>query len=199
MKISAQMINELRKITQISIMECKKALIESEGDIDKAVEILRKKGLDIAGKKSSREAKEGIIASYVHLNSKIGVLVELMCETDFVAKSEEFKTLGKEIAMQIAACNPKYLEPSDVPKDVIEKEKEIYRAQFLGSGKPEKIIDNIVNGKLEKFYEQVCLLEQKYVRDEKLKVKDLIVSEISKLGENIKIGRFVRFELGERL
>ncbi len=199
MEISVEMVNELRKITQISIMECKKALIESNGDINKAVEILRKRGLDIAGKKATREVKEGIIVSYVHLNNKIGVLVELMCETDFVAKSEDFKILGKEIAMQIAACNPKYLIPTEIPEDIIEKEKEIYRAQFLESGKPERVIENIVKGKLEKFYEQICLLEQRYVRDEKLKIKDLIASTISKLGENIKVSRFVRFELGEKI
>ncbi|MGB9681829.1 MAG: translation elongation factor Ts [bacterium] len=191
------LIRELREKTGAGVMDCKKALLESGGDIEKATEILRKAGIATAEKKGTRVAKDGRIESYIHPGNRLGVLLEINCETDFVARTDEFKALAKEIAMHIAASNPKYISPLDIPEDVLEKEKEIYATQARNEGKPLQVIDRIVQGKIEKFYQEVCLLEQAWVRDPNKKIKDLINETIAKLGENIVIRRFVRFELGK--
>ncbi|MGD8343949.1 MAG: translation elongation factor Ts [Desulfobacterales bacterium] len=196
-KISAGMVKELREKTGAGMMDCKKALSEVDGDIDKAVEFLRKKGLATAQKRAGRALNEGIIQSYIHMTGKLGVLVEVNCETDFVAKNEDFQDFAKNIAMHIAASNPLGITAEDVPEDLIEKEKEIYRAQALEMGKPENVIDKIVEGKLKKFYEESCLLNQPYVRDTNLSVADLLNELIAKIGENISIKRFVRYQIGE--
>lgn len=196
-KISAGMVKELREKTGAGMMDCKKALTEVNGDIDKAVEFLRKKGLATAQKRAGRTLNEGIIQSYIHMTGKLGVLVEVNCETDFVAKNEDFQEFAKNIAMHIAASNPLGITPEDVPEDLIEKEKEIYRAQALEMGKPENVIDKIVEGKLKKFYEESCLLNQPYVRDTNLSIADLLAELIAKIGENISIKRFVRYQIGE--
>jgi elongation factor Ts len=190
------MIKELRDKTQAGMVDCKKALVENDGDMDKAVEYLRKKGLASADKKMGREVTEGIVASYIHSNSKIGVLVELKCATDFVARNDDFVALAKEIAMQIAAANPQYVKPEDVPADIIEKEKEIYREQMKNSGKPDNVIEKIVEGKLTKFYSEVCLLEQEFIKDSAVKIQDLIKQKIAVFGENIEVGKFSRFQIG---
>jgi len=197
MDISAEQVKELRLRTGIGVMECKEALAESGGDAEKAIEILRKKGYARAQDKSGRAASEGIVGSYIHLNGKIGVLVELNCESDFVARNVEFQELAKNIAMQIAASKPKYVSPDDVPADVLEKEREIIRAQMQDTKKPPEIMDKIVQGKLSKYYEEVCLLDQPYIRDDKMKVRQLIAAAVARIGENIKIGRFARFEIGQ--
>ncbi len=199
MEISIDIVKELREKTGISIMECKRALEEAKGDIKKAEEILRIKGYQKAQSKLGREANQGTIGAYVHSNGKIGVLVEVACETDFVARNPEFLTLVKDLAMHIAALNPRWVSDDKIPDEIIEKEKEIYRIQLKDSGKPENIIEKIVDGKLKKFYEEVCLLDQPFVKDDKLKVRDLIMSYIHKFGENIVVKRFVRFQLGEDL
>jgi len=191
-------IKELRERTGVGMMDCKKALEESNGDVDKAIEYLRKMGIAKAQKRAGRIASEGLINAYIHGGGKLGVLVEVNCETDFVAKTEEFKKFVREISMQIAATNPICIDKEDLPKDIIEKEREIYHQQALRSGKPEKVINNIVEGRLKKFYQQACLLEQPYIRDSKLKIRDLLNEIITKTGENIVIRRFVRFELGEK-
>jgi len=191
------LIKELREKTGAGVMDCKKALISANGDIEKAVEILRKEGIAVAEKKGARVAKEGRIESYIHPGNKIGVLVEVNCETDFVARTDEFKTLAKEIAMHIAASSPRYISVNDVPQDVLEKEKEIYATQARNEGKPEHVIDRIVQGRIEKFYQEVCLLEQPWIRDPEKKIKDIINEAIARLGENIIVRRFVRFELGK--
>ena len=191
-------IKELRERTGVGMMDCKKALEESNGDVDKAIEYLRKMGIAKAQKRAGRIASEGLINAYIHGGGKLGVLVEVNCETDFVAKTDEFKKFVREISMQIAAANPICIDKEDLPKDIIEKEREIYRQQALRSGKPEKVINNIVEGRLKKFYQQACLLEQPYIRDSKLKIRDLLNEIITKTGENIVIRRFVRFELGEK-
>ena len=195
MAISASMVKELREKTNAGMMECKKALLETEGNIEKAIDLLRKRGLDIAAKKSSRATKEGIIGSYIHSNGKIGVLVEVSCETDFVAKNEEFKEFVKDLTLQIASAFPQYLSREEVPEEVIAKEKEIYAEQV--KGKPENIIGKIVDGKLEKFYKQVCLVDQLFVKDDKKTIDNLLKEKIAKLGENMAIKRFVRFQVGE--
>ena len=191
-------IKELRERTGVGMMDCKKALEESNGDVDKAIEYLRKMGIAKAQKRAGRIASEGLINAYIHGGGKLGVLVEVNCETDFVAKTDEFKKFVREISMQIAATNPICIDKEDLPKDIIEKEREIYHQQALRSGKPEKVISNIVEGRLKKFYQQACLLEQPYIRDSKLKIRDLLNEIITKTGENIVIRRFVRFELGEK-
>jgi elongation factor Ts len=196
-KISAGMVKELREKTGAGMMDCKKALSEVNGNMDKAVEFLRKKGLATAQKRAGRALNEGIVQSYIHMTGKLGVLVEVNCETDFVAKNEDFQEFAKNIAMHIAASNPLGITPEDVPEDLIEKEKEIYRAQALEMGKPENVIDKIVEGKLKKFYEESCLLNQPYVRDTNLSVADLLNELIAKIGENISIKRFVRYQIGE--
>jgi elongation factor Ts len=196
-KISAGMVKELREKTGAGMMDCKKALSEVNADMDKAVEFLRKKGLATAQKRAGRALNEGIIQSYIHMTGKLGVLVEVNCETDFVAKNEDFQEFAKNIAMHIAASNPLGISPEDVPEDLIDKEKEIYRAQALEMGKPENVVDKIVEGKLKKFYEESCLLDQPYVRDTNLSVADLLNELIAKIGENISIKRFIRYQIGE--
>jgi len=197
MEITADMVKELRQRTGIGVMECKSALKEADGDLEKAIEILRKKGYSRAQGKMSRAASEGLVGSYIHMNGRIGVLVEVNCESDFVARTEEFQELVKNISLQIAAANPKYIAPEDVPAAVLDQEKEIVRAQFQDSKKPAEIIEKIVLGKLGKFYEEVCLLDQIYIKDDKITIRQLIQSAIAKIGENIKIGRFARFEVGK--
>ena len=189
-------IRELREKTSAGIMDCKKALKESGGDIEKAVEILRKKGIKLASEKSSRAAKEGCVESYIHANGKIGVLVEVNCETDFVARNEDFRKFVKELSMQIAAAKPAYIKREDVPPEKLEKEKEILSAPL--EGKPKDAAEKILAGKLEKFYEESCLLEQPFIRDPKKKVKDLLHELVAKIGENIVVRRFARFQLGEK-
>jgi len=197
MEIKAKMVKELRQRTGIGMMECKQALKESGGDVEKAILILRKKGYARAKDKMSRETAEGVVGSYIHLNGKIGVLVEVNCESDFVALNDDFKELVKNIALHIAASNPRYISSDEISLEVLEEEKEIIREQFKDSKKPPEIIDKIVQGKLGKFYEEVCLLDQPYVKDDKISVKKLIASYIAKIGENIQIRRFARFELGK--
>ncbi|TEU04144.1 MAG: translation elongation factor Ts [Candidatus Aminicenantes bacterium] len=197
MEIKAETVKELRQRTGIGMMECKQALKESKGDIEKAILILRKKGYARAQDKMSRETVEGIIGSYIHLNGKIGVLLEVNCESDFVARNDEFKELVKNIAMHIAASDPKYVSSEDIPPEVLDQEKEITREQFKDSKKPPEIVDKIVQGKLGKFYEEVCLLNQPYVKDDKVSIKQLVASHIAKFGENIRINRFARYELGQ--
>jgi len=197
MEIKAKMVKELRQRTGIGMMECKQALKESGGDIEKAILILRKKGYARAKDKMSRETAEGVVGSYIHLNGKIGVLVEVNCESDFVARNDDFKDLVKNIALHIAASNPRYISSDEISLEVLEEEKEIIREQFKDSKKPPEIIDKIVQGKLGKFYEEVCLLDQPYVKDDKISVKKLLASYIAKIGENIQIKRFARFELGK--
>lgn len=197
MEISAQMVKELRERTGAGMMDCKNALMEAEGDFEKAIEILRKKGLAKAAKKAGRATNEGLIISYVHHNGKIGVLVELNCETDFVARTDEFKALGNKIAMHIAAMSPRWVTREEVPADVIEKEKEIYREQLKDSGKPVQVIEKIIEGKLESFYQENCLLEQKYALDQTVTIKEMIQQAIAKIGENIQVSRFVRLQIGE--
>ncbi len=197
MEISASVVKELRERTGAGMMDCKSALAEVGGDMEKAIDFLREKGLAKAAKKATREASDGKVFSYIHTNSKIGVLLELNSETDFVAKTDEFIALGHEISMQIAAAAPQYLKPEDVPQDVLDREKAIYRQQALDEGKPEKLVDRIAEGKVQKFFETSCLLEQPYIRDQDKKVKDLVVACIAKLGENIVVRRFARFAIGE--
>jgi elongation factor Ts len=195
--ITTEMVKSLREKTGAGVMECKAALEEAKGDLEKAVEILRKKGIATAEKKSTRTTSCGLISSYIHSDGRIGVLLEVNCETDFVARTEEFKNLVKELAMQIAAASPSYISREDVPEEVIEKEKEIYREIARSEGKKEEIIEKIVTGKLEKFYQNVCLLDQPYIRDDKKKVSEIIKETIGKLKENIVVKRFVRYRLGE--
>ncbi len=197
MNIDAKSVMELREKTGAGIMDCKKALAEAGGDTQKAIEILRKKGAMAAARKAGRAAKEGIIGHYVHFGGKIGVLVELNCETDFVANTQEFQELAKDLAMQVASAQPLYVDVADVPEEVLAKEKEIYRAQALGEGKPEKVVDRVVEGKLKKFYSQVCLMEQPFVKEDNISVRQRVEATVGKLGENILVRRFVRFQVGE--
>lgn len=197
-EVTIEQIKELREKTGAGVNDCKKALEETKGDIEKAIDYLREKGIASAAKKSVRTAKEGVIYAYIHSNEKLGVLLELNCETDFVARTEDFKELAKDIAMQIAAMNPSYIKREDIPPEVIEKEKEIYRAQLKDSKKPENVMEKIINGKLEKYYTEVCLLEQPFIKDDKKNVDSLIKEKISKLGENIMVKRFARFIVGEK-
>jgi len=197
MDITADKVKELRERTGIGMMECKGALSESGGDMDKAIEILRKKGHARAEAKSSRAAKEGLVGSYIHMNGRIGVLIEVNCESDFVARNCEFQELVKELGMQIAAARPRYISSSDVPEDIVAAEKEIIKAQLGDMKKPPEIMEKIVQGKLGKFFEEVCLLDQPYIREDKIKVRDLITRLVAKIGENIKVGRFARFEIGQ--
>lgn len=194
--ITAKMVMELRERTQVGMMDCKKALIECDGDMTKAIDYLREKGIAKAAKKAERDAKEGKIFTYIHSNAKLGVLLELDCETDFVAKTEQFNTLGHEIAMQIAAANPGYISPEDVPADVIAHETEVIKAQAREEKKPEAMLDRIAEGRIAKFYEENCLLNQKSIRDSNVKISDMIIETIAKLGENIKVKRFARFTIG---
>jgi elongation factor Ts len=197
MNITADMVKELRERTGIGMMECKSALHESGGDMDKAIEILRKKGHARAQAKASRAANQGLVGSYIHMNGRIGVLVELNCESDFVSRNQEFQDLLKEIAMQIAAAKPRYISSADVPADIVAAEKEIIASQLGDMKKPPEIMEKIVQGKLGKFFEEICLLDQPYIREDKLKVRDLISQAVAKIGENIKVGRFTRYEIGQ--
>ena len=196
-EISAAMVKQLREKTGAGMMDCKSALTEVGGDMEKAIEFLRKKGLATAQKRAGRAMTEGTIQSYIHMNAKLGVLVEVNCETDFVAKNDEFQGFAKNIAMHIAASNPLGITPEDIPQEIIEKEKEIYRAQALDLGKPENVLDKIVDGKLKKFYQDNCLMNQPYVRNPDISIADLLNELIAKIGENISIKRFVRYQIGE--
>jgi elongation factor Ts len=191
------MVKRLREKTGAGMMDCKAALEESGGDMEKAVEILRKKGLASAAKRAGRATNNGMIGHYIHLGGKVGVLVEVNCETDFVARTDDFQTLARELAMHIAAADPRYVKREEIPADVLEKEREIYRAQFAGSGKPANVIEKIVEGKLESYYAQACLLDQPSVRDPNVSIKQMVAGATAKTGENVNIARFVRFKLGE--
>ncbi len=191
------MVKELRERTGAGMMDCKKALVETNGDIEKAIDELRTKGLAKAAKKASRVASEGTVISYIHGGGRIGVLVEVNCETDFVAKTDEFKQLAYDIAMQVAASNPEYLDREEVPEDVIAREKEVLRAQALEEGKPEKIVDKMIEGRIEKFFKEKCLLEQEFIKDTDKTVQELVHENVAKIGENITIRRFARYEVGE--
>jgi elongation factor Ts len=195
--IDATMVKQLREKSGAGIMDCKQALTECEGDIEKAVEFLRKKGLATAQKRAGRATMEGAVQAYIHMGGKIGVLVEVNCETDFVAKTDDFTGFVKNIAMHIAASNPVAIVPEDVPREIIEKEKEIYRAQALEMGKPEKMVDKIAEGKLNKFFKESCLMDQPYVRDPNMTIKDYLNDVIAKTGEKITVKRFARFQIGE--
>jgi len=197
MEISAALVRELREKTGAGMMDCKKALLESAGDMEKAVDYLRQKGLALASRKESRAAAEGLVGSYIHGGGRIGVLVELNCETDFVARTPEFQDLLKDVAMQIAAANPRYIRREDVPEDELEREHQIYHQQAIESGKPEKIVGKIVDGKMERFYSEVCLLEQEFIKDPDRQVGDLIKEVVARLGENVQVKRFTRYHIGE--
>jgi elongation factor Ts len=198
-EISAALVKELRERTGAGMMDCKRALAEMNGDLDKAIDYLREKGLAAAAKKAGRITAEGLVESYIHGGGRIGVLVEVNCETDFVAKTDEFKSLARDIAMQVAASKPEYVRREEVPAEVVEKEKEILAAQAANEGKPEKIIQRMVEGRIEKFYKEVCLLEQPFIKNPDITVSQMITESISKIGENISVRRFVRYELGEGL
>ncbi|MBI5206999.1 MAG: translation elongation factor Ts [Candidatus Firestonebacteria bacterium] len=197
-QISPELVRELREKTGAGIMECKKALEEKNGNMESAIEYLREKGITKAVKKASREASEGCVGTYIHAGGKIGVLLELNCETDFVAKTDEFQSLLKDIAMHIAAMDPSYIQKEDVPQEIIEKEKKIYKEQLAGSGKPDNILDKIVLGKVAKYFTEVCLLDQPFVKTPEKSIQDMIRESIAKLGENIVVRRFTRYKIGEK-
>ena len=199
MSISASLVKELRDKTGAGFMDCKEALAQCGGDSEKAVDYLRKKGLSAAAKRAGREASEGVVGSYVHMGGRIGVIVEVNCETDFVARTDDFQELVADLAMQVAAARPLYVRREDVPDEIVEKEREIYRAQALESGKPENVIEKIVDGKIEKYFQQICLEEQEFIRESEATVLDRVKSVAGKLGENVRINRFARFEIGEGL
>ena len=196
-EISATLFKTLRDATGAGMMECKAALKETNGDLEEAKLVLRKRGLAQAGKKSGRATKEGLIGSYIHMGGKIGVLLELNCESDFVARTDDFQALMRELTLQVAAANPQYVRREEVPTDVLDRERSVYRAQMENSGKPPQVIDKIIEGKLGAFYEQVCLVDQPSIRDPKQTVSQMIQAAIAKLGENIGVARFVRFKVGE--
>jgi elongation factor Ts len=197
MDITAELVKTLREKTGVGLMDCKEALKVSNGDMDKAVDHLREKGLAKAQKRAGRAATEGTVSVYIHMGGKIATMVEINCETDFVAKTDQFQTFAKDVAMQVTAANPSYVKREDIPAEVKEKEKNIYRIQAKEAGKPEKILDKIADGKLEKFYQEVCLLEQPFIKNPDISIKDLLEDLISKMGENIVVRRFVRYQLGE--
>jgi elongation factor Ts len=197
MAISADLVKELREKTGVGFMECKTALAEAGGDLEAAVTILRKKGLSASAKKAGRETREGVIGSYIHSNGKIGVLVEVNCESDFVARNADFQTLVHDIAMHIAASDPRFVRKEDVTPDVLERERDIYKEQARSTGKPENVLDKIVEGRMSKFYAEACLYEQPFVKEPSVSIKDLIAGHIQKIGENIQIRRFVRYKVGE--
>ena len=199
MAITAAQVKELREATGVGMMECKKALTETNGDFEKAMEWLRKKGIASAEKKAGRVAAEGLVDAYIHMGGKIGVMIEVNCETDFVAKTPEFKNFVRDIAMHIAAANPSYLNREEVPAEILEKEREILRAQALNEGKPEKIIDRMVEGRVEKYYKENCLVDQQFVKNPDMTITQFVNERIQTTGENIKIRRFVRYEMGEGL
>ena len=196
-EVTAILVKDLRERTGAGMMECKKALVEAKGDIGEAEVLLRKWGIASAGKKSSRATRQGLIGSYIHHGGQLGVLVEVNCESDFVARTDDFKELVHDLAMHIAAADPRFIRKEDVAADVLEKEKEIARARALGEGKPEKVLDKIVEGRIQKFYEEVCLLDQPFVKEATLSVGQLVKTKIAKLGENIGVARFVRFKVGD--
>ncbi|MFC1809304.1 translation elongation factor Ts [Candidatus Omnitrophota bacterium] len=196
-KLDAKSVQKLREKTGVGMMDCKKALVESEGDFEKAIEYLRKKGMDTAKKKAGRSTKEGLIASYIHMGGKIAVLVEVNCETDFVAKNDQFQEFTRDIAMQVAAAQPRYVSRDDVPAEFLEKEKAIFKDQI--KNKPENVIEKIIAGKVNKVFEDICLLEQAFIKDNTRKIQDYLTETIAKIGENISIKRFARFEVGEDL
>jgi elongation factor Ts len=196
-EIPAKLVKELRDRTNAGFNDCRAALVEAAGDIEKAIAVLRKKGQAAAAKKATREASEGLVGSYIHAGGKIGVLVEVNCESDFVARTEAFQNLCHDIAMHIAALDPKYVRREEVTTEMLDKEREIYRAQALATGKPEPVVEKIVSGKMEKFYEENCLEEQHYIKDEGVTIKEMVNAAIAKLGENISIKRFARFKVGE--
>jgi elongation factor Ts len=195
--ISATQVKELREKTGAPMMDCKQALTEAKGDMEQAVVVLRKKGVSVAAKKATRVTSEGSVASYIHAGGKIGVLVEINCESDFVARTEDFKELVHDIAMHIAASDPKFVRKEDVTSEAYEREKDIYRSQAIASGKPANIAEKMVEGKMAKFYEEVCLLEQPFIKDQTVSIAQLIATKIGKLGENIAVRRFARFKVGE--
>jgi elongation factor Ts len=195
--VTAQMVKELRERTGSGMLDCKTALMEKAGDIEKAIEYLREKGLAAAAKKAGRIAAEGLCESYIHGGGRIGVLIEVNCETDFVAKTDEFKELVHNLAMQVAASRPLYVRRDQAPAEALDREKHIFRTQALNEGKPEKIVEKMVEGRIEKFYKEICLLEQPYIKNPDQTVEQLIIEQISKIGENINVRRFVRYELGE--
>ena len=196
MKITSQMVKELRDKTAAGMMDCKKALSDTDGDMEKAIDLLRKKGLAVAAKRAGRATSEGVIETYIHAGGKLGVMIELNCETDFVAKTDKFKELARDLAMHIAASNPVAIERDNVPEDILAREKNIYVQQALESGKPENIVEKIVSGKVDKFLSEVCLLEQKYVKNPDLSIQDLLTDCVGKMGENISVKRFTRFQIG---
>jgi elongation factor Ts len=195
--IAIELVKTLRSQTGAGVLECQKALEETGGDMDKACEVLRKKGLDKAAKKATREAKEGIIGHYIHMGAKVAALIEVNCESDFVARTDDFQTLVHDLAMQVVAASPLYVRPEDVPADVLEYERNIYRAQMVDSGKPAQVVDKIVEGKLKKYFEETCLLNQPFIKDGSVIVGDLIAQSIARMGENIVVRRFVRYAVGE--
>ncbi len=197
--ITAEIVKQLRERTGAGMMDCKKALVETDGNMDKAIDYLREKGLAAAAKKAGRIAAEGLVESYIHGNGRIGVLVEINIETDFAAANAEFKQLAKDIAMQIAAAKPEYVRKEDVPEDILESEKNILKAQARNDGKPEKIIEKMIEGRIEKFYKEICLLEQPWIKDPDKTIKQLVTEKIALIGENINVRRFVRYERGEGL
>lgn len=196
MNITSQMVKELRDKTNAGMMDCKKALTDTDGDMEKAVDLLRQKGLAVAAKRAGRDTKEGVVESYIHAGGKLGVMVEVGCETDFVAKTDDFKAFARNVAMHIAAANPVAVTREEVPADVLQREKDIYINQALESGKPQQIVEKIVGGKVEKYLAEVCLLEQKYVKNPDLSIQDLLNELVAKMGENISIKRFARFQIG---
>ncbi|HHO48608.1 MAG TPA: translation elongation factor Ts [Desulfobacteraceae bacterium] len=196
MNITSQMVKELRDKTNAGMMDCKKALTETAGDMEKAIDLLRQKGLAVARKRADRATSQGVVESYIHAGAKLGVLVEVGCETDFVAKTDDFVAFARDVAMHIAASNPVAVTREEVPAELIEREREIYKAQALESGKPENIVDKIVSGKIDKFMAEICLMEQKFVKNPDLTIQDLLNELIAKMGENISIKRFVRFQIG---
>ena len=199
MAITAAQVKELREATGVGMMECKKALTECDGNMEKAMEWLRKKGIASAEKKAGRVAAEGVVESYIHMGGRIGVLIEVNCETDFVAKTPEFKSFVRDIAMHIAAANPSFLDRTEVPNETLDKEREILRAQALNEGKPEKIVDRMIEGRVEKFYKENCLVDQPFVKNPDMTIAQYVNERIQQTGENIKIRRFVRYEMGEGL
>jgi elongation factor Ts len=196
MNITSQMVKDLRDKTSAGMMDCKKALTETGGDMEKAVDLLRQKGLAVAAKRAGRATSEGVIETYIHAGGKLGVMVELNCETDFVAKTDAFRGFAKDLAMHIAAANPIAIQREEVPENVISREKEIYIQQALESGKPKNIVEKMITGKMEKFLADICLLEQKFVKDDERSIQDLLTDMVGKIGENITIKRFVRFQVG---
>jgi elongation factor Ts len=197
MSVSAQEVKELREKTGAGFMECKAALAETHGDIEKAIDLLRKKGLSSAAKKAGRETREGLIGSYIHVGGKVGVLVEVNCESDFVARTEDFQQLVKDLAMQVAAADPRFVRREDVTPEILERERDIYMEQAKSTGKPKPVLEKIVDGKLEKYYAEACLMEQPFIRDPKVTIHELISAKVAKLGENIRVNRFARFKIGE--